>query len=114
MTRVTWREPSGEVEIPGKGRARERFAQNAFAGTIGKRVPFRSSPGGPQVGWATVIDVQVDDDGHGAVWTADTGDLAQPAGPVSFSFRDAITEAAALAHDPLAVKPLVIRERGHE
>jgi len=62
VTRVEFTETAGE---------NERYAAGAFDGCVGQRVPFRSSPGGRQIGWATVLAVEVAGDGRSAVWTAD-------------------------------------------
>jgi hypothetical protein len=118
MTRIEFWEPSGETMVPGKGMFRDRYAPGAFAGSAGKRVPFRLRPGGEQAGWATVIDVRIDPDGYGATWVLDVeapdgGDF--PAGRslaasgMSFSFWPEQPPGA--PHDPVAARPPVVRWR---
>lgn len=119
MTRIEFWEPSPDDEIPGKGIFRTKFAPAAFANAAGKRVPFRSRPGGPQIGWVTVISVVVDEDGYGATWTVDAdldlhpGDI--PTGrnrpPASFSFRPRGADDGPVLRDPLAARPPVVRWR---
>jgi hypothetical protein len=111
MTRIEFWEPSGETDVPGKGTFRDRYARDAFASSIGKRVPFRSFPGGPQIGWMTVVSVTVDEDGFGATWVVDADldgrEMVRRAPRASFSFRP--DQPAPQPHDPLAAKPPVIR-----
>jgi len=113
MTRIEFWEPSGETEIPGKGTVRDQYAPHAFDNAVGRRVPFRLEPGGPQIGWGTVISVRVDDDGLGATWEIDADlpvpDLEQVSRAASFSFR--LPELTPELHDPLAAAPPVIRPR---
>jgi len=97
VIRVEFRQPAGEVTVPGKGTFRDRFAPDAFAGMPGQRVPFRSVPGGPQVGWATVAEVRVDDDGLGATWVVDvdlpgTADVLNQSGPFSIEEKARVAD----------------------
>ena len=74
----------------------ERYAPHAFDGVIGKTVPWnlRETEDGPALstpGTATVIAVEVDEDGRGATWTVDfeeeqPGDGSAPAGRPDMSF----------------------------
>jgi len=111
MTRIEFWEPSGKTEVPGKGTFRDHYARDASASAAGKRVPFRSSPDGPQIGWMTVVSVTVDEDGLGATWVADVDldgrETVRRESSASFSFRP--DHPAPQPHDPLAAKPPVVR-----
>lgn len=120
MIRIMFWEPSGETETPGKGTTHDHYSSAAFDQVTGQRVPFRTSPGGAQIGWATVIGVVVDDDGLGATWTVDVdqpvvGRAVENGHIAGMGFvprpdesgKDAI---AARFRDPLAARSPVIRE----
>jgi hypothetical protein len=124
MTRIEFWEPAGETEVPGKGTFRDKFAPGAFANAAGKRVPFRSRPGGRQLGWVTVVSVVVDEDGYGATWTVDAEFPAAhqdrhallrhmtgvtPGARMSFAFRP--DDLGSAAWNPLAARPPVVRWR---
>jgi hypothetical protein len=67
--RVSFWEPAGTVNVPGKGEFRQKFGPDAFAGVIGSVVPWTYEGG--RVGEATVIGVEVAPDGSGATFTVD-------------------------------------------
>lgn len=105
--RVKFWEPAGEYE---------QYMPHAFDGVIGQDVPFRDSPGGREIGRATVVSVAVDEDGRGATWTVDvTGEAGRAyarmtdARRASFAFRE--PDPDLMPHDPLAPKPLLIMPR---
>jgi hypothetical protein len=47
----------------------ERFGPHAFDQVIGQTVPWTLGARGPVVGQATVLEVEVSEDGSGAKWT---------------------------------------------
>lgn len=70
-------QPAGTVDIPGKGELPQRFAQDAFAGSAGKKLPWTYE--GSRLGEATVLAVKVAPDGSGATFTVEL----EAAGPPS-------------------------------
>jgi hypothetical protein len=67
--RIQHWQPSGTFEVPGKGEFPQRFAAHAFDNCVGKDVPFKIE--GVERGRATVVAVEVAEDGSGATWTVD-------------------------------------------
>jgi len=67
------------ITFPEAAEENERYARHAFDGIIGKTAPFKIA--GTEHGTATVIAVEVDEDGRGATWTVDVPDEA--AGPLA-------------------------------
>lgn len=63
----------------------ERYAPHAFDRCVGQTVPwtFKETEHGPAIsrlGEATVVAVEVADDGSGATWTVDVPDSDRPLG----------------------------------
>lgn len=67
------RESAGSAYVPGKGTFPQQFERDAFAGVIGKIVPFRS--GGEIIGHARVLAADVEDDGSSVLFTYEITDL---------------------------------------
>lgn len=72
--RIEFWQPSGTVNVPGKGEFTERYAPHAFDGLVGKSAPFKIE--GVEHGQVTVVAVEVAEDGSGATWTVEVPDGA--------------------------------------
>lgn len=75
--RISCWQPAGLVHVPGKGDFPERFAPGAFDSVIGTEVPMTLNQ--REIGRATVISADVDDDGSGVMLTLET-EFMPPAG----------------------------------
>ena len=89
--------------------------------TVGQQVPFRIRPSGRRIGTATVLAVDVDDDGRGLTVEVQLADnsvalnLMREKHPgFSFSMRDPdelAIRAVEAFRDPLAGRPPTVRRR---
>jgi hypothetical protein len=107
VTRISFWQPAGTYDVPGKGQYPQEYAPHAFDQAVGKQVPVKG-PDRQDLGLCTVVAAEVAEDGTGVMLTIEVPEncglvFSPPAGAGSFSFRE--PDPDQVPHDPLDAKP---------
>jgi hypothetical protein len=92
MTRISFWQPAGTFDVPGKGEFPQQFGPHAWDGQIGRQVPLTDG-GGREISRCTLVGAQVDEDGGGVTLMIEVpddfpADCGVPVQGMSFAFRD--------------------------